>query len=114
MSIPTPPAQLGPMQQPEIWSATAEGYAAIVEHMEPYADRALSIVGVGAEDRVLDIATGPGTLAFLAARRADRVVATDFAPSMIDELRRRAAREGVSNVEGLVMDAQALGFADNR
>jgi ubiquinone/menaquinone biosynthesis C-methylase UbiE len=100
------------MQQPETWSATAEGYADIVEHAGKYSERALTIVNLGPKDRVLDIAAGPGTLAFLAARNAERVVATDFAPGMIEQLRLRAARERVSNVEALVMDAQALGFAD--
>ena len=101
-----------PLQQPETWSATAAGYAEVVAHMGAYAERALSMAEPRTTDRVLDIATGPGTLAFLAAPSVASVVAIDFSPGMIEELARRAAREAVTNVEGLVMDAQALDFAD--
>jgi len=100
----------GPMQQPETWTATAAGYAEIVGHFGPYSEKALSLVGLRSTDHVLDIATGPGTLAFLAAPRVARVKAIDFSPGMIEELARRAAREGVTNIDGLVMDAQALEF----
>jgi ubiquinone/menaquinone biosynthesis C-methylase UbiE len=113
MSTPITPPQPGPMQQPATWSATAEGYAEeIVQHAGLYAEKALSMLGPRPNDQLLDIATGPGTLAFLAAPRVARVVATDFAPGMIEQLVARAAREGVANVEGLVMDAQTLAFAD--
>jgi ubiquinone/menaquinone biosynthesis C-methylase UbiE len=100
------------MQQPETWSATAEGYAEIVTQFEEYSERALNVVGPRSTDHVLDIATGPGTLALLAAPRVARVAAIDFSPGMIEALAGRAAREGVTNVEGAVMDAQALEFGD--
>jgi|SoiMetStandDraft_5_1073268.scaffolds.fasta_scaffold47406_2 SAM-dependent methyltransferase len=102
-----------PMQLPETWSATAAGYAEeIVQHFALYAEEALRLLAPHPNDHVLDVAAGPGTLALLAAPRVARVVAVDFAPGMVEELGRQAARRGVSNVETAVMDAQELGFAD--
>ena len=63
-------------------------------------------------DTVLDVAAGPGPLAFIAARRAARVIAVDFAEGMVEQIHARVRREGVSNVEARIMDAQSLDFPD--
>jgi ubiquinone/menaquinone biosynthesis C-methylase UbiE len=73
---------------------------------------ALGLVELRASDRVLDVAAGPGTLTFAVAPRVAQVVAVDFAPGMIEELKARAVREKVANVEAHVMDAQSLSFPD--
>lgn len=110
MPDPAPP---GPLQQPATWSATAPGYAEEVGTFSaPYAEEALRRVPLRPTDEVLDVATGPGPLAFLAARHAARVTAVDFAPGMIAELEKRKVRENVSNLTGAVMDAQSLDFPD--
>ncbi|HJV95891.1 MAG TPA: methyltransferase domain-containing protein, partial [Albitalea sp.] len=62
--------------------------------------------------RVLDVAAGPGPLTFAAARSAAHVVAVDFADGMVEQVRVRAQREGVGNVEAVVMDAQSLALPD--
>jgi trans-aconitate methyltransferase len=49
----------------------------------------LDAAGVTAGDRVLDVGTGTGTVAALAAVRGGQVVAVDAAPSMVDATRRR-------------------------
>jgi SAM-dependent methyltransferase len=59
---------------------------------------------------VLDVATGPGTLALIAAAEGARVSALDFSPQMIEQLRRRA--QGVPDLDVRVGDGQALPFAD--
>jgi ubiquinone/menaquinone biosynthesis C-methylase UbiE len=101
------------MQLPATWSAAAVGYAEeVVKHAELYAERALEIVSLRPTDSVLDVAAGPGSLAFLAARRAAQVVAVDFADGMVEQIRVRCAQTGVSNVEAMVMDAQSLDFPD--
>jgi SAM-dependent methyltransferase len=101
------------MQLPATWSATAPGYAEeIAVHGLPYVEEALRIVPLRSADHVLDIAAGPGTLACLAARRAARVAAVDFAPGMVQQIEIRVLRDGVANVVATVMDAQALAFAD--
>ena len=101
------------MQLPATWSAAAVGYAEdVVKHAELYAERALEIVSLRPTDSVLDVAAGPGSLAFLAARRAAQVVAVDFADGMVEQIRVRSAQTGASNVEAMVMDAQSLDFPD--
>jgi SAM-dependent methyltransferase len=108
----TPP-QRSPMQVPETWDIVAPGYADEARrHSEHYAREALRLVPAGKSARVLDIATGPGTLAFLAAETAGHVVAVDFSPGMIEALTARARATGVSNVEGSVMDSRDLDLAD--
>jgi ubiquinone/menaquinone biosynthesis C-methylase UbiE len=111
-SNPTQTSTPSPQQNPETWDAVAPTYAEDIAQWRDYANEALRIVPVASTDRVLDVACGPGTLALLAAPRAARVDAVDFSPGMIEELRVRAKRAGVANVEGAVMDAQSLDFPD--
>ena len=60
---------------------------------------------------MLDVAAGPGTLAFIASAAGAHVTAIDFSPDMIDRLRARSVREGVQ-IEARVGDGQALPFDD--
>lgn len=103
----------GPLQMPATWDAVADGYADFVtKELAPWLDEEVRLAALAKTDRVLDVAAGPGTLTLRAARRVASVVAVDFAPGMIEELQKRAAREGIANVEARVMDAQALDLAD--
>jgi SAM-dependent methyltransferase len=65
----------------------------------------------GAE--VLDVATGTGNAALLAARAGASVVGVDLTPELLDIARRRARDEGlyVDFIEG---DAEALEFEEDR
>lgn len=84
-------SNLSPQQLPSTWDSVADAYTAnIAPVFERYADDALKLVGPGR--RVLDVATGPGTLALIAAARGHDVTAIDFAPSMIERLKAEAAR----------------------
>lgn len=65
---------------------------------------------VAPTDRVLDIATGTGTVALALAPSAAEVVGTDIAPAMLEQARQRAA--GRSNVQFVLAEATALPFAD--
>lgn len=111
---PTPPAPAtGPMQQPATWDAVAPGYAEVVSRwFGAVAVEAARDASLESSDRVIDVAAGPGTLALVVAPQVAEVTATDFSPGMIAELGARAARAGLDNVEGAVMDAQALDVAD--
>ena len=102
-----------PLSRPDVWNAVAAGYADdLVPLFSLYAADALRLAGLPDGARVLDVAAGPGTLAFLAADRGADVVALDFADAMVAALRQRAAREGVTAVEAVRGDGQALPFDD--
>ena len=108
MSSNEPPPQ-SPLAVAEPWDRVAEGYVTeTMPFLEGFAEKANALVEVRADARVLDVAAGPGTLSFLLAPRVAEVVAVDFAPSMIEQLRRRAQRDAVRNVVASVMDGQAL------
>jgi ubiquinone/menaquinone biosynthesis C-methylase UbiE len=110
MSAAPPP----PMTQPATWDAVAHVYA---ERIAPvfvsYAERALDLAALAPNARVLDVATGPGTLAFRAAQRGHTVTALDFAPEMIATLRARAAKDAsLAKVNPIVGDGMALPLGD--
>ena len=109
--MPTP---LPPEQTPEGWSGVATAYArAVAPRFAAYATTALDATRLQSRERALDVASGPGTLALLAAGRGARVVATDFAAEMVERLRERAA-EAKLDVEAVEMDAHALRFDAGR
>jgi ubiquinone/menaquinone biosynthesis C-methylase UbiE len=101
-----------PMQLPSTWDAVASGYAEIMLRHTAYAEQALDLAELVPSDRVLDVGTGPGLLALLAARRAAQVSAVDFSPAMVEQLVALSARDGVKNIDTGVMDAQSLAFPD--
>jgi ubiquinone/menaquinone biosynthesis C-methylase UbiE len=71
------------------------------------ADPLLDVVGADSGSRLLDVATGPGYVAAMAAERGAEVVGVDFSESMIEYARNRVP--GVEFVRG---DATALPFED--
>lgn len=104
-----PLGQVGP------WDAVAGGYRDVTaKHFRQYAEEALGMAGVDPDTDVLDVATGPGTLALLAAPRVHSVHAVDFSPNMIALLQDTIRQEGLENVEARVEDGQALSFEDER
>lgn len=104
-----------PLSAPDVWNAVAPGYTGeLVPLFSRYAEDALQLADLAPDARVLDVAAGPGTLALLAAPRVAHVTAVDFAETMVATLERRAIEAGVTNVEALQADGQALPFADER
>lgn len=96
------------------WGVVAPAYAEVIgEALGHYAEDALRLAQLSAEDRVLDVATGPGTLARPAARVASHVDALDFSPTMLDELRRRATPFELARLGLHCGDGQALPFPDD-
>ncbi|XRQ02746.1 class I SAM-dependent methyltransferase [Actinomadura welshii] len=95
------------------WDALAPGFDEFVtpENLR-YGGEALRRAGVGRGTRFLDVAAGSGALSIPAARAGADVVATDIAPAMVERLTGRARAEGLANIDGRVMDGQALGFPD--
>jgi SAM-dependent methyltransferase len=101
-----------PLANPAPWNLVASEYAAEVAPIFAwFSQKAIDLALLPPGCRVLDVAAGPGTLSFLAARTGARVTAIDFSPAMIEKLRERASAESVA-VEAHVGDGQALPFAD--
>lgn len=77
-----------------------------------YVDRVLDAAAVGEGSHVLDVATGTGDAAIVAADRVGhrgRVVAVDISVPMLHEARAKAGGRRIEFAEG---DAQSLGFPD--
>lgn len=106
----TAPSQLC---TPEPWNLVAEGY---VTELQPifarYARDALTLADPPAGAQVLDVATGPGTLALVAAEQGYRVTAVDFSEAMLDRFRRACTERGISGIDIRQGDGQDLPFAD--
>jgi len=64
-------------------------------------------------DRVLDLASGTGLLALMAARKAGEVIGSDITPEMLEKARERAMTAGVENVRYVEAGVAALPFADD-
>ena len=78
----------------------------------PLTERMLDLAGIRPGMRLLDLGTGRGEPAISAARRVGPsgfVLGVDVSASMLDMARQRASREGVTNLELRVMNAEALG-----
>jgi ubiquinone/menaquinone biosynthesis C-methylase UbiE len=102
-----------PEQRADAWSAVADAYDRFSQQVTlPFAEDAARLVRIGDGTRVLDVAAGTGNFAFAAARRGARVLATDFAPAMVDRLARKARDERLT-VETAVMDGQALDLPEH-
>jgi len=78
-----------------------------------YIDRLLPFIDVKLDETVLDVGSGPGTLALPLARRAEKVTALDYSPAMLAELEKEAAAEGLENIRAVAAawedDWQAFG-----
>jgi len=90
---------------------------------DSYVDTAMPLLGLFGEvaieraairptTRVVDVATGPGTVACRVAARAASVDAIDFSSEMVAHCRARAAALGLHNVTVVQGDGQALPYPD--
>ncbi len=75
----------------------------------------LAIAGIKPGETVLDLGSGAGFDAFLAARQlagTGRVIGVDMTAAMVTKARRNAARSGFSNLEFRLGEIEALPVAD--
>ena len=76
-------------------------------------DRLVELADPQPGDLGLDIATGTGFTACAIAPHVRRVIASDFAPSMLRETRMLVAHRGLGNVTAQYADAESLPFVDD-
>lgn len=86
-------------------------YEQTAAELEPVAEHVVSLAGLRPGERVVDLATGTGNAALLAARIGAVVTGVDAASRLIDVARERAAGEGVQ-ASFVVGDVGALPFED--
>ena len=93
-----------------IWNVFAPVYEFAMRSQKNIYDCMYERIGVVAKGKdVLELATGPGMIARHIAPLANHVVATDFAPKMIETARKAKNPE---NVRFEVADATSLRFMD--
>jgi SAM-dependent methyltransferase len=87
-------------------------YPSMVEtFLTPLGPRLVEFAGIGAGQRVLDVAAGTGNASIPAAQTGAEVVASDLTPELFEAGRSRAAAAGVE-LEWVEADAQSLPFED--
>lgn len=98
------------------WDLAVENYD---EYFLPLlmhcAERCIDMLDLQPGEHVLDVATGTGVAAFLAAERVGstgEVVATDISQKMVDSTANEAERRGVSNMCFERVGAEELSYAD--
>jgi SAM-dependent methyltransferase len=99
------------------WGDAAPGWQAWLEVLEAgdggqaVSRKLVELAGIGPGAAVLDVAAGygePGLTAARAAGPSGRVVCTDISAAMLEVGRRRAAAEGLDNLEFAEADAEEL------
>lgn len=80
------------------WDKRAAGFAER-NLSSPYTDYFLDIIKPSPGWTVLDVGSGPGTLAIPLARIVKKVTAVDFSTDMLNELRKRVSQENLKNID---------------
>ena len=96
----------------ESYDATAAGFALLTNrYSERTAGRMLNLAALSEGDRLLDLGTGTGLLARMAAQRGANAVGIDHSAGMLEQAQAAAHQAGIGKrTEFLQMDAEALTF----
>jgi SAM-dependent methyltransferase len=86
-------------------------YERTAAELEPVSEHVVSLAEIRPGERVVDLATGTGNAALMAARARAVVKGLDAAPRLIDIARERAAAAGLEALF-VVGDLEALPFGD--
>jgi len=88
-------------ETPEFWNERAADFAAKAhsEKARRETEAFLDRFAWDSQEKVLDVAAGPGTFAIPVAKRVARVTATDFSQAMLDQLKLQAEKDQVKNID---------------
>jgi ubiquinone/menaquinone biosynthesis C-methylase UbiE len=101
-----------PLSHAEPWDGVADDYVQeLLPLFESFAEAVLAKVVLRPHQRVVDVATGPGTLACKVAPYVRQVDALDFSPAMLARCRERA--HGLRNMVAIAGDGQALPYPND-
>jgi SAM-dependent methyltransferase len=95
--------------QRHIWASGH--YERIAELIAQGAEQLVALADIHPDEAVLDVATGTGNAALLAAARGARVTGLDLTPELFEIARARAARQD-AHIDLVVGDAEDLPFPD--
>ena len=113
MTIATDPAGLAEMKQFTRATWAAGDFGEIARRgLWGVGERIVQRVGIGKNERVLDVACGTGNAAIRAAQAGGQVVGLDLTPELFEPGRRLAAQAGVS-IDWVEGDAEAIPYEDN-
>ena len=97
------------------WAAVADGWcrqdALLRKGSAPVTERMLSLAGISAGHKVLDIASGTGEPAISTAKivgDGGRVIGTDLTDEMLAYARQKADHAGLKNIEFRCVDGETL------
>ena len=96
--------------QRRVWSAG--DYPSVAHLIESAAEHLVRAADIESDQDVLDVATGSGNVALLAAAKGATVTGIDLTPELFVAARRRAGEAGVE-CEWIEGDAESLPFADD-
>jgi ubiquinone/menaquinone biosynthesis C-methylase UbiE len=112
-----PDAQAFKANERRAWDLCAENYdRCLTPAFTPIAKKVVSLVQPSSGQQVLDVATGSGLAALLAARLVGpqgRVVGVDLSETMVALAQNRASGQGLENAEFFAMDAEDLDLPPN-
>lgn len=97
----------------ETFDTVSSGYdGGALRFFPKSAQSMVSLLDLRGDERALDVACGTGHASLEVARALPngRVTGVDFSVGMLDQARRKAAAEGISNIAFLERDMTALGF----
>ncbi len=98
------------------WDKAVKDYDAyFVPLLRRCSNRVMELLDPQPGERILDVATGTGVAAFMAAEKVGaegEIVATDISEKMVAQTAEYAREQGVSNMTFERMDAEELSFPD--
>lgn len=99
----------------DTWNESAADYDMLLRNLDLYNPELIEAAALRPDDRVLDVATGPGEPALTIAKRLSSqgsVTGIDLSERMVELARENAKARGISNVTFDVMDAEELTLPD--
>ena len=110
--MPSRPAQDVSDQVRQQFASVAANYRTSAVHAAgPDLDRMIASVSLGEDARVLDAGCGAGHTAMAFAVSARQVIACDFTPAMLHQVKTLASERGVTNVSAQLADVERLPFS---
>lgn len=102
-----------PLSAPDPWNWVADDYVDVnLPLLGMFSEAVVERLTLSPDLRVIDVATGPGTMACRLAAQAKQVDAIDFSAEMVARCQTRARELGLANLVIRQGDGQALPYPD--